>query len=120
MFYLVTQRNYISKEKEKQEQVEPISNREIAIVNSGYNKHDIQRRKVREIWNKTMELLEKDINKRGLVTKHVSFAHSRPWNLKDLPQRESLYQNKDHKTSTYLKGSVVSDYHLHWPLLYNG
>ena len=104
LFYLVTQRNHISKEKEKQEQVEPISNREIAIVNSEYNKYNIQRRKVRERWNKTMELLKKDINKRGLVTKHVSFAHSRPWNLKDLPQRENLYKKRTTKHQLICRG----------------
>ena len=56
----------LSPRKAIQEQVEPISNREIAIVYSEYNRYDIQLKKIREIWNETMKLLEKDTNEEGL------------------------------------------------------
>ena len=48
-----------------------MSNRSIVFVHSEYNKFDIQRKKVREIWNETMELLEKDISEGGLGIKRV-------------------------------------------------
>ena len=66
----------------KKIQEEPISNRKIAIVHSEYNRHNIHRKKIREIWNGIMRLLEKDTNKGGLGIKRVLFAYSRPPNLK--------------------------------------
>ena len=54
-----------------------------------------------KIRNETMVFLEKDINEGGLGIKRVIFVYSRPRNLKDLSQRAKVYQNKDHKVSTY-------------------
>ena len=94
----------VSPRKKRKKEEEPVSNRSIVLVHSEYNKFDIQRKKVREIWNDTMELLEKDISEGGLGIKRVIFAYSRPRNLKDLLQRAKLYQNKDHKASSYFLG----------------
>ena len=92
----------ISPRKKRKEELEPITNRDIAIVHSEYNRHDIQRKKIREIWNDTMGLLEKDIDEGGLGIKRVIFAYSRPRNLKDLLQRAKLHENKEYKASTFL------------------
>ena len=91
----------ISPRKKRKEELEPITNRDIAIVHSEYNRHDIQRKKIREIWNDTMGLLEKDIDEGGLGIKRVIFAYSRPRNLKDLLQRAKLHKNKEYKASTF-------------------
>jgi hypothetical protein len=87
--------------KEKKTKDE-ISNRETVILHFEYNRHDIQRKKVREIWNETCGLLEKSISEGGLDIKRVICAYSRPRNLRDLLQRAQLHQNPDHKASTYL------------------
>ena len=78
----------------KKIQEEPISDREIVIVHSEYNRHNTERENIREIWNETMGLLEKDSNKGGLGIKQVILAHARPRNLKDLLQRAKLYEKK--------------------------
>ena len=101
-FFVLSHDKILSPRKKIQEQVEPISNRELATVDSEYNRYNIQRKKMREMWNETMELLEKDTNKAGLGIKQVIFAYSRARNLKDLLQRANLHKNKDHKASTFL------------------
>ena len=77
-----------------------MSNRSIALVHSEYNEFDIQRKKVREIWNETMELLEKDISEGGLGIKRVIFAYSTT-KFEGFATKSKLYQNKDHKASSY-------------------
>ena len=97
--------NILSPRKRIQEQIEPISCREIAIVHSEYNRYDIHQKKIREIWNETMAFLKKDTNKGGLGIKRVIFAYSRPGNLKDFLQRAKLYKNKDLIASIFLEVS---------------
>ena len=62
-----SQNEIISPRRKTQEEL--ISNREIAIVHSEYNRHDIQRKKIREILNETMGLLGKNTNEGGLGIK---------------------------------------------------
>ena len=91
------------------------SNRETVILHFEYTRHDIQRKKVQEIWNETCGLLEESISEGGLGIKRVICAYSRPRNLRDLLQRAQLHQHPDQKASTYFRGQsfLITN---HWPL----
>ena len=68
-FFIWSHNGTISPKKKRKEEVEPIANRNIAIVHSEYNRHNIQQKKIREMRNETMGLLEKGTNKGGLGIK---------------------------------------------------
>ena len=72
-------------------QEESISNRKSTLIHLECNRHNIQQKKIREIWNETIELLEKETNEGGLGIKRGIFAYSRPSDLKILLQREKKY-----------------------------
>ena len=104
-------KSYLQGRKERKKQnLFPTEKLQVFILN--INKHDTQKKKIRQIRNDTMELLGKDISKGGLRIKCITCVYSRPRNLKDLLQRAKFYQNKDHKALTYFHGSVVSDYQI--------
>ena len=76
--------------KEKRAKDE-MRNRETVILHFEYNRYDIQRKKVQEIWNETCGLLEKSVSEDGFGIKRIICAHSRPRNLRDLLQRAQLH-----------------------------
>ena len=83
---------------------EEVSSKETVIVHSEYNRYDIQQERVREIWDETCEILQKDVKDGDLGIKCVICAYSRPINLKDLLQRAKLHENADHRASSFLRG----------------
>ena len=68
-----------------------ISKGETVILHFEYNRHNIQRKEVREIRNETCGLLEKSVSEDGFGIKRIICAHSRPRNLRDLLQRAQLH-----------------------------
>ena len=83
---------------------EQVTSKETAIIHFEYNRYDVQRKRVREIWDETCEILQKDVKDGDLGIKCVICAYSRPINLKDLLQRAKLHENADHRASSFLRG----------------
>ena len=91
----------INPDKTNTKKANEMSNREIAILHMEYNKFDIPRWEIREIWNETCSLLEQDVSDGGLGIKRMICAYSRPKNLRDLLQSAKLRELEGHEASTY-------------------
>ena len=87
----------------KREQVneKSLSNKDIAILHMEYHPDDIPRKRVRDLWNENCALLERSVDEGGLGIEHMICAYSRPPNLRDLLQKEKLYQLESKEVSTY-------------------
>ena len=93
--------NIISPPPREAPAADQITSKETAIIHFVYNRCDVQRKRVREIWDETCGLLQKDVKDGGLGIKRMICAYSRPRNLKDLLQRAKLHENADHRSSSY-------------------
>ena len=100
--FVESHNNISSKKLKPRNAVTPMpSRKETVMLHLEYNKYDIPKRKVRELWDETCPVLEKDTVDGGLGIKKVICAYSRPRNLKDLLQSAKLKETNDHKASSY-------------------